>query len=800
MAKRRRTQGSRARTAKRRGTPARKPRAAARTGHGTDAAWRDLTVRTPAGEFPLVISASLDAWQRDFQRAAMQWTYILRNRERWSTLPEAAKEQGERARRLLLRLGITPGCLDAVAAEGSAEVVVPYLTEEEAWEARIFPWEYLLAAATREQRAGRPLTIVRCLAVRTPPPARVPKKVLYVESAPGQLNDLYEFDAEREIVRSSLKLTQWEELKNPTLTQLRATVARFKPDIVHLAGFDSHQGLLLLDGDADAAADDGEPREPDAAQQALDGYLLTGEDGRPAAVDARRLALALCPPGERGPVLVACNLQNSAARTAPQLLAHGAAAAIGMQDVFDDNACELFFANFYRAWRHTKWDLAESFRQAWESVRAADLPVRGSGLVLWSAHRLVSKRVRTKPLEAGPLWIPDGVPPQEVSQFVRCEPLPVAELNYSLLHNRQPLFDHFRLINVSNGRDPKDRLGTIAGLDVTVTLSAGPEVAKYQTRIDLSKPNDDVKGRIHVPLTSELMRSDHESINSSLFVEVLWGKHVLHRDSTQVRLLPVDQWRDNDQDGQWLPSFVLPRDPAVGALIDKAQRYVRVLRDDPSAGFDGYQSIDPQAAEPDAEVDRQVQAVWSMIVHELGLGYVNPPPTYSSALDSQRLRTPSMVVRDRCGTCIDLSLLFAACLELVDIYPVIFLLDGHAFPGYWRSSAYHQQFIKMTDGRDGDDSPGEVIATEDKDKTRVAGAQRVPWWSRKYAYDEIAKRVRQGHLVPLETVWLTEHSGFWDAVVGGRDNLKSRRTFHSMLDIVRAREAGVTPLPIGGPA
>jgi hypothetical protein len=60
--------------------------------------------------------------------------------------------------------------------------------------------------------------------------------------------------------------------------------------------------------------------------------------------------------------------------------------------------------------------------------------------------------------------------------------------------------------------------------------------------------------------------------------------------------------------------------------------------------------------------------------------------------------------------------------------------------------------------------------------------------------------VRLGRLVPLETVWLTEHSGFWDAVDGGKDNLKSRSRFHSMLDIARARDENVTPLPIGGDA
>jgi hypothetical protein len=50
--------------------------------------------------------------------------------------------------------------------------------------------------------------------------------------------------------------------------------------------------------------------------------------------------------------------------------------------------------------------------------------------------------------------------------------------------------------------------------------------------------------------------------------------------------------------------------------------------------------------------------------------------------------------------------------------------------------------------------------------------------------------------VPLESVWLTTHSGFWDAVDAGLENLKPRREFDSFLDVLLARGSGVTPLPI----
>lgn len=800
-----------------RATPRKTAAAAAKkSDQGTRAAVdviRTLEFRTPSGEFSLAPPTSVADAEALLERSATQWTYILRNRERWSALPVSAKIQEERARAFLDGLGLDPKALQAFATERVVEVVIPQGAGPAGLAARIFPWEFVLAGATRDARRGQSLTVMRRLE-GVEAEWRTPVKVLYVESTPGKLRDLYSFDTERALVKSNLRPdgeANWKVLQTPTLAALTDVVKTWTPAIVHLAGFDSHQGRRFRQPTTDVknARQDTPARTEREGDAAADGYLLAGPNGSHQAVDADALARALCPDRHK-PLLIAFSLQNSAARIAPAVVARGAAAAIGFQDAFDDNLVELFFGSFYRAWRKADWRLAEGFRNAWETVRGQPGSVLGSGLVLWSARPLVEKplaetaRVRPhgrrragRPLATAPTapgdekaaWMPGHVPDAKAHNVVSTRIEPVAELNYSLLHNRCPLFQHFTLVNGSADYDERDVLAPIADIDVRVTLSAGTESATYQRRLSLETTSVDLKDQIHVPLTSDLLRSVHESINSSLFVEVSWGR-VIYRNSHVVRLLPVDQWRDNDKDGQWLPSFVLPRDPAVTALVDKAQRYVRVLRDDPSAGFDGYQSLDARAAEPAAEVDRQVQAIWSTIVHELNLGYINPPPSYSSAMDSQRLRTPSMIVKDRSGTCLDLALLLAACCELIDVYPVIFLLEDHAFPGYWRQDAFQQKFIDVAD--DVDD-----LEAEEAHTTSAPGAQRVPWWFRDTAYTEILRQVKLGNLVPLESVWLTEHSGFWDAVDGGKDNLKKRSRFHSMLDIARAREAGVTPLPVG---
>ena len=152
----------------------------------------------------------------------------------------------------------------------------------------------------------------------------------------------------------------------------------------------------------------------------------------------------------------------------------------------------------------------------------------------------------------------------------------------------------------------------------------------------------------------------------------------------------MDEWLDDTNENPWLPSFVLPRDPAVTRIINVARQHLVTLLDDPTAGFDGYQSVQAKTIRRFENVDVQVRAIWAALVNEFKLLYINPPPAYSK--QSQRLRTPSEILASGSGTCIDLALLLAACLEYIDVYPVVVLLSGHAFVGYWRNCDDHDSF------------------------------------------------------------------------------------------------------------
>ncbi|MFN3302414.1 MAG: hypothetical protein ACK44A_01710 [Roseateles sp.] len=754
---------------------------------------------------------------------ALRWTYLLRSRQRWVHDARAREQHQADALDTLQALGLDA---DALAREPVLVVRMPYRREAEGWEGRIFPWEYVLAAATREPRRAasdgpRPLTVIRELQLQRPgprgrwlplereavdlPPAGE-LRVLFVNTLPSELREHWTVADELANLRRVLppEVAAVRELNYPSLDELRAALREHRPHLLHFAGMDSHQGLRELRTLIGPAAMTGVRRWDEAGkawlverellidavqadpQRMLDGLLLRGDDRYPQLVGAQALGRALAEVGAPA-YLTTFNVWNSAARLAPMMVAEGATlAAVGFQDAFDDSLAEFMLNRLLRELLLTGFHLPKAFEQAWLAVRALPESVDATGVTLWvgapvfvdeatrQAHRLRAQEKAAAPVPA--------------SAAVRCEIEPFAELNYAVLHNAQPLFRRFVLsCDAPQWAEP---------LDVEVAVHMGQEVARFQRRVQLRQVREKLTDKIHVPLTAEVARSVHEAINTSLNVCVRQGAEVLYHDSHRLRLLPVDQWRDNRRDGRWLPSFVLPRDPAVVDAVARAQRYNRVLRDDPAAGFEGYQCV-PETAGPAPldeaalrGVDRQVEAIWATLLHDWSLAYINPPPSYSGELDSQRLRVPSRVKADRAGTCIDLALLFAACLELVDIYPVVFLLDGHALPGWWRHRRYQQEYQRM-----GSAHYNEVVEAS-ASASSAANAQTVSWHAGKSSWAEVRRWIRERKLVPIETVRLTEHCGFVEAIEAGVEALAERADYDSMLDIVTARQAQVTPLPL----
>lgn len=713
-----------------------------------------------------------------FQAAAMRWSYVARNRERWRAAGEDPAQADDGP--LAGQLGAPE--LERLARAELVEVSLPDSgAEHEGWAWRVFPWEYALTAVTRTLRSG-PMVVVRHLRrAGTPADASVAlERAATVECAPGRLAQFYDTRIEGDRMLGALGFDPAQvkdRLRDPTLGELHDWMRATRPGLLHVAGVDNHQAVDLL----------GAEREFPARER-RDGLALKSVDpARPVYLaDAESLAGALCSDG-RGPDLVMCNVYNSGARVAARIVARGAKAAIGYHDVIDDSLAELFCTSLYGALADGQ-GLLEAFRRAMVNLRQQGT-LRGAGVVLWSAVSLLQapRAARARTTRLSEMRPADQVPPRE-RIAVRATHRQL--INYSLLHNGQS-----PLASLVIERTRVE--GPVRDIQVRVELDVGGTTCPYQATFELPADRQALvlTDEVVLPLTSTLIRTQSERIQSSLRLSVRCDGEPVTEQTFRVGLAPVDEWQDGEHtEWRWLPSFVLPRDPAVARIVDSAHAILCALSDDPAAGFDGYQSVDEAGPDDDARygsVDRQVRALWYAVLDHHGLSYINPPPSYGQS--TQRLRTPSQLLAERRGTCIDLALLLAACLEYVGISPVLFLLSGHAYAGYWRSEALYARFRTMQAGR------GEPMATDRPDtgpRSTLANPKGVIGQGQQR---EVQQHIALGHLVPLETTWLTARGSFDAAVEEGRHNVRSA-DYQALIDVRLSRDLGITPLPLLGAA
>jgi lambda repressor-like predicted transcriptional regulator len=122
-----------------------------------------------------------------------------------------------------------------------------------------------------------------------------------------------------------------------------------------------------------------------------------------------------------------------------------------------------------------------------------------------------------------------------------------------------------------------------------------------------------------------------------------------------------------------LVAFAQPNHPAVAELLVETREVLRARTGSPST--EGYQSDSERTDEIARAIYEALQA--------RKIAYSNPPASWDQ--DGQKIRTPAQVLTtDRAGTCLDTTVLFAAALEQAGLNPLLWLIEGHIFVGWWR--------------------------------------------------------------------------------------------------------------------
>ena len=288
--------------------------------------------------------------------------------------------------------------------------------------------------------------------------------------------------------------------------------------------------------------------------------------------------------------------------------------------------------------------------------------------------------------------------------------------------------------------------------DVDIEITSTPAFALPFTRhIDHLPANKTVTiSRPKMILNGEYLAGMTEKVTGVLHIELKTEEKVLVSDNAETTVFAFDEWHGVGLYPELLATFVTPNHPELARIIARATEFLGQWTGDTS--MDGYQSQDPN------RVLSQAAAIFTAI-KEQAIAYVVPPASFERV--GQRVRLCDMVLQQKLGTCLDLTLLYASCLEAVGLHPLLITTVGHIFTGVWLEERMFPECVQ-------DD------------------------------FSLITKRLASGvnEIAVVETTAVTtgKDLSFDHARTIGEQNLTTQQVEY-IIDVHRARMSRISPLP-----
>lgn len=177
---------------------------------------------------------------------------------------------------------------------------------------------------------------------------------------------------------------------------------------------------------------------------------------------------------------------------------------------------------------------------------------------------------------------------------------------------------------------------------------------------------------LQVNISAKYLSELTEKVCSEIVVEISKEDDIIIVEKYPIEILPFDQWAGVSILPEMLSSFVTPNFPDISLIIHRASQFLEKWTGNPS--LDEYQSRNPD------RVKKQMAAIYEAIA-ELGIVYCTPAASYE--LLGQRIRMCDTILSKKIGTCLDMALFYASCLDAVGINSLIVITKGHAFAGGW---------------------------------------------------------------------------------------------------------------------
>ncbi len=321
--------------------------------------------------------------------------------------------------------------------------------------------------------------------------------------------------------------------------------------------------------------------------------------------------------------------------------------------------------------------------------------------------------------------------------------------NYALYQNNVAPIRGIRILNQTG--DPVNglTLHIYSDFNFFEEYEASLPVIPSGKPVDIEDPRLSINGRILAELT--------ESVSTSVTIELRQHGKTVCTCHDQMQVLAYDQWQGGATYQDLLPAFVLPNHPVIPALLHDAANRLGKWGKSPS--LEGYQKKDPNRV-------RDLAAAAYAAIQKKNIVYAEPPASFT--IPGQRIRTPETVLEQHLGTCMDMTLLYAGCLEAMGLHPLLVMMKGHIFAGVWLKERSAEEL-----------KSGNVIIDN---------------------FDELKKRIDNGSdeltFIECTAMCSGKQVSFEEAEkVAKSGNLAEADEFLFAIDVFLARINGVKPIP-----
>lgn len=315
------------------------------------------------------------------------------------------------------------------------------------------------------------------------------------------------------------------------------------------------------------------------------------------------------------------------------------------------------------------------------------------------------------------------------------------KLNFAMQQNSVKVVHRFTLTNPTDC----DRRNLVVKVEPSDAFAES-----FTTFIDVLPAGQtvDVSSFELVPNANFILQLS-ERLEASLHLTVSDAADVLFDRQFPLSVLTYNEWPGIGFAPSLLAAFVTPNSPGITTVLNRAADFLKDWTGD--SALNGYQSKDAN------RVKKMVAAVYEAI-SELNIIYSEPLASFESV--GQRIRLADDVLSTQLGTCLDMAVLYASCLEAIGLFPLIILNQGHAYAGVWLVS---------------DTLPDSVC-----DDLSL-----------------LAKHIGLNDLLLVETTMLCDgHSEPFDRASDATlQKITDKTDFVCAVDIARCRFANVLPLP-----